>query len=232
MKDLRSYSFISIASGVLAVFLTFAYLSLSRAADKQRLATEISAIKTKDPVVVAIRDIRRGTRLTEQDIGTRMIPRAYIAAGSINDERQALGREALEAIYSGEGVSSKRISGSKSKRASADLRAGNVALAVGIDEISGVAGGIRLGDRVDIFATEQEDGRTRLINEDVLVVGVGGVYPYGPEDAKKNSTSSYVSTGATVILELSRRNALKLTQASENGRLRLALRAADQQRGF
>lgn len=229
MKELRSYSFISIASGVLAVLLTFAYLSLSRAADKQRLATEISAIKTTDPVVVATRDIRRGARLTKQDIGMREIPSAYIAAGSINDERLALGREALVAIYSGEPVSSKRISGSKSERASAHLRAGKVALAIGTDEISGVAGGIRPGDKVDIFATEQEGGQTRLIHEDVLAVGVGGVYPYGLEETSgddMNGINRYAGNGATVILELSRAAARKLTQASENGKLRLALRAA------
>ncbi len=229
MKDLRSYSFISIASGVLAVLLTFAYLSLSRAADQKRLAIEISAIKTMDPVVVATKDIRPGTRLTEQDIKTKDVPRAYIAAGSINDERKVLGREALVEIYSGEAVFSKRISGSKSKRASVDLRAGKVALAVGTDEISGVAGGIRPGDKVDVFATEQEDGQTRLILENVLVVGVGGVYPYGPKEVDEDDVSSanrYVSSGTTVVLELSRINARKLTQASENGKLRLALCSA------
>ncbi len=155
MKEFfSSHSIVSIVSGVLAVFLAFVYLSLSSAADNQRLAKEISSLRNPISVVVATRDIGRGTRLTKKDLQIVKVPKAYLKAGFIKNKDQVIGKEVLTEIYGSEVIIPKRISGNQSTRASLGIRLGRVAVAVGIDEISGVAGGIRPGDRVDVFITD------------------------------------------------------------------------------
>lgn len=230
MKEFfSSHSIVSIVSGVLAVFLAFVYLSLSSAADNQRLAKEISSLRNPISVVVATRDIGRGTRLTKKDLQIVKVPKAYLKAGFIKNKDQVIGKEVLTEIYGSEVIIPKRISGNQSARASLGIRLGRVAVAVGIDEISGVAGGIRPGDRVDVFITDEEDGRTSLIYKNITVIGIGGVYPYSLTDNSENTRDSgeRYSSSMNVVLELTRSAARKLTEASENGKLKLALCAAE-----
>ena len=231
MKEFfNSHSIVSIVSGVLAVFLAFVYLSLSSAADNQRLAKEISSLRNPISVVAAARDIGRGTRLTEKDLQIVKVPKAYVKAGFTKNKDQVIGKEVLAEIYGGEVIIPKRISGDQSTRASLGIRRGRVAVAVGIDEISGVAGGIRPGDRVDIFITDEEDERTSLIYKNIVVIGIGGVYPYSLTDHSEDDQDSvdrYSGGSMNVVLELTRGTARKLTESSENGKLKLALRAAE-----
>lgn len=177
---------------------------------------------------MATRNLIRGTMIGPSDVRTASAPRAFLVSGYVGRKELVVGREAVSDIFAGEAVSSRRISGGVSRRASLGIKAGKVALAVGADEIAGVSGAVRAGDKVDILSTDSEGGLTELLFERVPVLGLGGVYPFSPDsdsEEEKRDMSSTTAPGATVILELTPDQAGKVTQASENGKLRLALRS-------
>ena len=223
-----SHPAIAIVTGILAAVLAFTFLTTARSLDRRQLNYRLAGLTDKVAVVVATRNLMRGTLIGSSDVKTASAPRAFLVSGYVGRKELVVGRETVSDIFAGEAVSSKRISGRVSRRASLGIRTGRVALAVGIDEIAGVSGAVRAGDKVDIFSTDGDGGFTDLLFERVPVIGVGGVYPFSPDNAPSQGSkdlSTVTLPGTTVVLELTPDQAGKVTQASENGKLRLALRS-------
>jgi len=227
LTNKKSNTYISVTSGVLAAIMVFAFLTYSRASDRRLLASQVAAVKDPVKVVVAARNLNKGKLIGREDVELALIPKAYLTAGAISDKSQVIGRESVSEIFKKEPISSKRISGSSSRRASTIISKGKVALAIGTDEIAGVADGIRPGDKVNVFVTDAEKEETRLLYAAVPVVGIGGIYPFSSneKDDEKEGALSTVA-GTTVVLEVSPKEAEALTEASEKGKVRLALNAA------
>lgn len=222
-------SVIALGAGLCAAIMTIAFFASVRASDRRTLAYELAAAKNPVPVVVAKRNIGAGTLIGRGDVAYKKIPKAYLPEDFISREARIIGRETVSEIFAGEVIVDKRVSGNDSRRASNAIGPGKVALAIGTDEEAGVAGGVRAGDRVDAFVTDEENGQTRLLLRNVRALGVGGIYPYSShEPPDKKTDLSQTSVGAmTVVLEVTSTQAAKLTQASETGKVRLALRATD-----
>ncbi|MDP1808224.1 MAG: Flp pilus assembly protein CpaB [Actinomycetota bacterium] len=223
-------SVLAISAAIGAGLMTIAFLAATRASDRRALEYQLAAARNPVSVVVAIRSIAPGTLISDEDVGYKRVPRAYLAAGFVGHKGRVIGREAVSEIFAGEAILATRVTGAASRRAANSIRAGYVALAVGTDEIAGVAGGVRAGDRVDVFVTDEETHRTSLFLGDNRVLGIGGLYPFGPPPAAGqggDNANQAVVTGTTVVLELTPTQAGKLTQATEIGKVRLALRATD-----
>ena len=217
------------AAAICAGLMVFAFLLSTRAADRKALAYQLASARNPTPVVFAARNLSKGTLIEQEDVTYREVPVAYLAAGVIKKKSLVVGREAVSEIFAGEAILSQRISGNVSRRASTSIRAGRVGFAVGTDEITGVAGAIRAGDRVDVLVTEEEGGETRLFLANARVLGIGGVYPFTSRDNKgetQEAAGLSATDGTTVVLELTPSQAGRLTQASEAGKVRLVLRAA------
>ena len=225
MRSESSRSIASVAAAALAAFLAFTFIFTTRAVDRNRLEYELAAAKNPVTALLAGRDIPKGTRITGRDIRVARVPKAYLVEDALGSKRQVLGREAVTEIFAGEEISARRLSRGRSRRASTGIGPGRVALAVGTDEIAGVAGAIRTGDRVDVFATDEERARTILLFERVRVLGIGGLYPYAAPGTDGGNNGPVPAAGTTVVLELTPGQAVKLTHASETGKLRLALRS-------
>lgn len=222
-------SALAITAAISAGLLTFAFLAATRAADRRALDYQLAAARNRVSVVTAVRNITPGTLINDVDIRYKEVPEGYLAAGFVKSKARVIGREAVSEIFAGEVILATRVTGASSRRAAGSIRAGHVALAIGADEIAGVAGGVRAGDRVDVFVTDEETHRTSLFLEASRVLGIGGLYPFGPPPTNGDGDVSNpaAGTGATVILELTPAQAGKLTQASETGKVRLALRSTD-----
>jgi pilus assembly protein CpaB len=204
----------------------FTYLSTMRAADKRQAETELAAVTQTVRAIVSTRDLPRGTRISKNDIKQLESVQAYLPNDVILNSNQAIGHETVADIFAGEPLVSRRLSGHKANRASSMIRSGRLALAVGVDEVAGVAGGIRPGDWVDVFVSEAEGGRTRRLFRGVRVLGIAGRYPFTEVDEIKDGmTEPELNAGAAVVLELRPSEASELTAASQNGDIRLALRA-------
>ena len=115
------------------------------------------------------------------------------------------------------------------------LRTGMRAVTVGVDPVSGTAGLIWPGDRVDLVLTQASDEKEqpvdrRVFSETVLtdlrVIAVDQQLVQGGQAAAPNTNSTAV-TNRTVTLEASPFDAQRVTTAARLGRLSLVVRSAD-----
>ena len=98
------------------------------------------------------------------------------------------------------------------------------AVSVNVNDVTGVAGFAKPGDRVDIMLVERDDGvaTTRVILQDVLLLSINqnmGVYKNNEDDATKAIDNPSIAT-----LALPPEDGLKLISASKIGEIYLMLR--------
>lgn len=212
--------------GLAAGLLAFYYLSAARASDRDRMEAQLAAASRPINVLTATRDLPRGTLIAKDDIRPVKSVGAYLPKDLVVNENDAVGKETAADIFAGEPLVSARIGKRPSGRGSSSIRPGHVGLAVAVDEVSGVANGVRPGDRVDVMVADEETGKTELLYSFVRVLGVSGRHPYTASSEPDESGSS-LSLGGAIVLELKVRDAKVLTEAAERGAVRLALRAAN-----
>ncbi|HEY9279143.1 MAG TPA: Flp pilus assembly protein CpaB [Eoetvoesiella sp.] len=119
------------------------------------------------------------------------------------------------------------------------LKPGMRAVSVSVDNVSGNAGLIQIGDYVDMILTQQkrnnddiDSDRSRsvvseTVVEKVRVIAVGSVFQKPTEEQSNSKTKGSASTAAarTVTLEVTSRAAEAITVASRLGTLSMALRS-------
>ena len=183
--------------------------------------------------LVAARSLPAGTLARDEDFSVAAVPPERLPPGAMNDTPEtraslhgALVRHYLDAgaVVTADDVLRVRDRGFLA----AVLEPGTRAAAVGVDEISGVAGLIWPGDRVDVILTQDRQGDTpiaqRVVSEPILedarVIAVdqditrGGV-PAGP-------AAGHVARAIT--LQISADDVDRLTVAQHLGHLSLAVR--------
>lgn len=228
------YATIATVLAVIAALLTFFYLNSIRVSEAKKTEAILATYKNEESVLIAKRNIAVGSVIRKDDIVAKKILAAYIVPNAATDSEDVVGQTALVDIYEGEQIAKGRFGAEKNVQiASRTIGGGKVAIAVGVDEISGVSGGIRPGDRVNVYVTFEESENTDLLFKNLLVRGVGGTYPYGGKppsetlETKAGFGSTEPSSGSqqpsAVILEVNEDEAAKLTYASEKGSVRLAL---------
>lgn len=120
------------------------------------------------PVLVARHDLRSGHVLTADDVRTRSVPAAAVPA-HVLDRSGAVGRRIAGPMRAGEPLTDFRV-------LRADLLAGYgddaVLTTIRVDLADG-AGGVRVGDRVDVVAVDPDgESRATIVARDVEVVTV------------------------------------------------------------
>ena len=176
-------------------------------------------IKTK-PVVVAVKKIPKNTLIEPQMIMIKEIPGDAVHALSTSSTEDVQGRIATSDIEASEQVLTSRLNDSEkvSSDLSLSVKPDHRALTIKTDEISGVAGYIRQGDRVDIIATminesvESKPVQSRMIAEYVEVLQVG---------VKSGSEEAYSSVTVSVHVN----DLPRLNYALSEGKFRLVLRS-------
>jgi len=172
--------------------------------------------------LVATRAVPQGTVLVED---------AFVAvssddpvSGAIRADEAPFGQTALSPIENGQMLTADALS--TRSVLNTLVPAGHQAMAVAVDEVAGVGGLLRPGDRVDVtasFRRSDKDAPAALtLLENVLVLAVRGV-PYQGDakddnDARRNNT---------VVLSVPREAVSKLLLASSEGSLRLVAVAPD-----
>lgn len=175
-------------------------------------------------IVVAAQPIPYGGEIN--DLNTRIVgwPEISLPKGTFKSLAQLKNRVALQAIVPGEPLLASRVSGADGRATlSVNLQPGKFAVAVQINDISGVAGFVRPGDMVDVMLTRQipgensraDDKMTDVVMQAVRVLAIDQV-------ADPGKTDPAVARSAT--LEVDQLGAQKLALARELGPLSLALR--------
>ncbi len=187
-------------------------------------------------VVVAANDIAFGTELTRAQLTVASWPADTQPSGSfakLDDLISMTGepRVALRPIVRGEPILAAKISGFGGKATmSAVVPDGKRAFAVRVNDVSGVAGFLVPGDRVDVILTRdpgsqgQQDRVSDMILQNVVVRGTDQI-----ADTERNKPQVV----RTVTLEVTPEETQKLALAMQVGQLSLALRnmaSTDEQR--
>jgi pilus assembly protein CpaB len=201
----------AVAAGLVATFGINRYVSLK---------TRVPVAETRE-VVIAGGDISPGTALNSQLIKTVSWPLKVIPPKSASSIREVMGRVAKVPIPQGNPILFSMLAPEgTSAGLSGILPEGMRALTVKVDEVAGVAGFIHPGDHVDVLVDLPIEGAkdhlSKTILSDVPVLTTGQIW-----QQKGENKPVVVST---VTLELTPHQSEVLNLASNQGKIRLALR--------
>jgi pilus assembly protein CpaB len=172
-------------------------------------------------VIVAADDLQVGARVEEHDIKVIKIPKGDLPPGAPRRKSDVVGHGVIIPIAKGEFILPNRLAG---ENAGSGLPAlippGMRAVSVRVNEVVSVAGFVTPGTRVDVLLTgtpgaggEQE---TTTVLQNVAVLASG-------HTLERTSTGEAQNT-AVITLLVSPDDAQRLTLASLEGKIQLALR--------
>lgn len=194
-------------------------------------------------VIAAAREVRPGSLLQPADIESIDLEAAQIPQGAVIDTSDArnrlVGGMVRRLLSERDPVLTEDVlrPGDRGFLA-AVLAPGTRAVSVGVDAVSGAAGLIWPGDRVDVILTQTLDapdqaaGR-RVAGEtvlgDVRVIAVDQVLVQGGQAS--NITDGHAPSSRTITLEVSSRDAARIAVATRLGKLQVVLLSARGQDG-
>lgn len=208
-RDPRRLFIVALLLGLLTAL--FIYLQLERIEKENRSAAVLV------PVVVAARDISAPVRLTADMIAVREASPEWRHPEAAQAPEEVVGLWATRDFKEGEQILKPLLAAGEGRDALAyRIPAGMRAVTIAINAVTGVAGQLRQGDRVDVLATLEKQligvDLTVTLLQDIEVLAVG--------------TEGEQVQGSTVTLAVTPKQAEELTLADEKGRLRLVLRPA------
>ena len=176
-------------------------------------------------LVVAARNLEPGTEIKPEDLSSQRWPLDSVPKGAFSKNKGLIGRVVPNGLLKGEPVMVSKLAPEGSEGGmSAVVSDGMRAVTVKVDDVIGVAGYVKKGDRVDVLATADtgafnKDPAAKLILQDVEVLAV----KKNPEEkeGKKRSGSRRMQV---VTLTLKPAQIEPLALASTQGKLLLALR--------
>lgn len=215
---------IALLAGTAGVLLAGQYLE-KRASDKN---AELESRYATVPVVVAAGDIAQGTALQPSNLAARRMPREYLPADAVPVEEVSglVGTNTLIEVRRGTPVLTSAVQRSAaSTTLAATLSSSERAVTIPVDEISSHAGGVRIGDHVDLFHARSVSGEAVLIPllQNVQVLGTG---PDLREGLGETGSSFRERSYATVTLRVATADAPRLLLAQQAGQIAMLLRAA------
>jgi len=223
MKRYRPLVFFGLALvlGVVTSFLVFSWLQN----EKSRLLAATLPTSKHVQVLVANADIPWGTKLTPEMMLAQEIPAGAIPEGHFTSIETVKDRVLLVDLKRNELLLESKLApiGTTSGGVAAVTGVNKRAMSVKVDDVIGVAGFIKPGDRVDVMVTiEPEAGKqgqaiAKMILENVKVLAAGTQMERKGKDEEPKPVQ-------VITVEVDVEEAEKLALASNQGKLRLALR--------
>ena len=201
----------AVAAGLVATFAIHRYVSIK---------TAIPVAATK-PVVIAVGDISPGTPLSSHLVKAVSWPLKVIPPKAVSSMREVEGRVVMVPIPQGNPILLSMLAPEGTAAGlSGILPDGKRALTVKVDEVAGVAGFLHPGDHVDVLVDlpikEATEHFSKTILHNILILTTGQIW-----QQKGESKPVVVNT---VTLEVTPQEAEVLNLASNEGKIRLALR--------
>lgn len=223
MKRYRPLAFFAVALllGLITSFLVFSWLQN----EKNRLMAAPIPLSRNVQVLVSNADLSWGTKLTPEMMQLQEFPSGAIPEGHFTNLEAIKDRVLLIDLKRSELLLESKLAplGTTSGGVAAVTDIDKRAMSVKVDDVIGVAGFIKPGDRVDVMVTiEPEGGKqanmmSKIILENVKVLATGTQMERKGKDEEPKSVQ-------VITLEVDVEEAEKLALASTQGRLRLALR--------
>lgn len=175
------------------------------------------------PVVVAKADMKRGVKLTKEMVQVRNFTTDSRPSGAFSEPEKLVGRVLSVGVGANEAVTAIKLADESvmGGGVSALVEPGKRAMAVKGNEVMGLAGFVRPGDRVDVIVSltvgSNDDPVTKLVLERVKVIATGTQLTPPDEEGKTASVDVYT-------LELTPPQSERLALAATRGTLHFALR--------
>jgi pilus assembly protein CpaB len=172
-------------------------------------------------VIVAADDLQTGARVEERDIKIIKIPKDDLPPGAPRRKSDVIGHGVVVPIAKGEFILPNRLAGENAGSGLPSLiPPGMRAVSVRVNEVVSVAGFVTPGTRVDVLLTGTPgsggDQETTTVLQNVAVLASG-------HTLERTSTGEAQNT-AVITLLVSPDDAQRLTLASSQGHIQLALR--------
>jgi len=172
--------------------------------------------------VVAANDIQIGSKLGDRDVTLAQFPQSSVPPGAYTRISQVRQRGVVIPISKGDFVLPSKLA---AEDAGAGLPSmipqGMRAVSVRVNDVVSVAGFVQPGTHVDVLASglpgAGNDAQTTTVLENVAVIAVG-------RSLLDRMVSGETQNAAVITLLVSPADAQKLTLASQEGRIQLALR--------
>lgn len=178
-------------------------------------------------VVVTRRAVPAQAVLKAEDVTVRQVPRDLVLPGALTSPGEAVGQRPAVALAEGQPVLRSLLeSGQNRGGLAARVPAGHRALTFAVNDLTGLAGRLQVGDRVDVAAFVGGQGgggaRATLLLEGVLVLALGRAQD---EAAQGKAAPPY----ASVTVAVRPQEAVLLTLAQRQAQLQLLLRPAGEE---
>jgi pilus assembly protein CpaB len=172
-------------------------------------------------VIVASNDLQVGTKIDEHDIRIIKVPVSALPTGAPRRRSDVIGHGVIIPMTKGEFVLSTKLAGDNAGSGLPSLITNGMrAVSVRVNEVVSVAGFVTPGTRVDVLLTGTPTGaneqETTTVLQNVLVLASG-------HTLERTSTGEAQNT-AVITLLVTPDDAEKLTLASSQGHIQLALR--------
>jgi pilus assembly protein CpaB len=172
-------------------------------------------------VLVAANDLAIGSKVEDKDVRIVKFPPGNLPPGALSRKSQVVGRGVVMQMGKGEFILPNKLA---AENAGAGLPGlippGMRAVSVRVNEVVAVAGFVTPGTRVDVLLTgnpgNSSEQQTTTVLENVAVIAAG-------QKLERNSAGEPQMTPVITLL-VSPDDAQKLTLASNEGRIQLALR--------
>ena len=209
---------VAVFFGLIAAYGIYNFLS------QQQKETDSLRASNQD-IVVAAQDIPPGTMLNDEALKKGLIkttpwPKTSIPAGAFSSPQQVLGKVNRVKIVANEPILESRLAG-EGAGLTVRLEAGKRALALRVDEIVGVSGFIVPDDRVDVILTTTPLGAGDGAKISKIVLQNKRVLSVAQSTEQKDGKPQLARS---ITLEVTPEEAEKLSLASQEGPIVLALR--------
>ena len=214
---------IAVLLGLIAASGIWQYLTSTQETVKRLTVTRA--------VVVASKEVPAGTKLSEEHLTLKQLPAQTVPKDYPGSIESVKGRVARNTIKPEEIINETRlVGGSGAGGLPFVIPPGCRALTIKVNEVTGVGGFVKPGDRVDlvsVVAKNEKQTFSKTILQNVLVLAAGD------EILDKNSVSeSKAKVVNQVTLALTPLESEKLALAGEIGQLHLALRPTGEEKSI
>lgn len=226
-------------AAVLVFLMIYFILSTAFSSKKEEQAAPAAMV----PVIEASRDIEPQTVITEDMVKAVDVSSNLVPSGALTDKNAVVGKKAGTTILSGDVITARKLS----QRAGGFvglIPEGMRAVSFSVNDVTGVSGFAKPGDKVDILLVTSREGVDRITSKillkDVLILAVNkssGQPQPQPQNTDKdgkgtsnssttrtNTSSASIGTPSVVTVALTPYDAAKLIASTQIGQLQMLLR--------
>lgn len=214
---------VAVGIGLLAALAARSYLSSQMAAMEAR--TKGNPVN----VIVAKRELKKGEKLSSDNVAVRMIPGDYAHSNAVNpnDFDRLDGQALAYPVKPGEMILWSLMEGKKTPPFSTRIAAGHRAITVPVDEVNSMSGMLEPGDMIDLLVTVDQKGKkvTFPLLQSVQVMATGQRSADDPRSGERRQYS-------TVTLDTTLEQAQNVIVAHESGKITALLRNPEDKQIF